>query len=84
MKVIHYLNQFFGGIGAEDQAGVGLEFRAGAVGPGILEHQDVRFTSRTPGGAGGQVHLELEADRIGFVPGGRSGRACNPTWWGGS
>jgi glycine reductase len=39
MKVIHYLNQFFGGIGAEEQAGVGLEFRDGAVGPGKLLEQ---------------------------------------------
>jgi len=39
MKVIHYLNQFFGGIGAEEQAGVGLEFRDGAVGPAKLMEQ---------------------------------------------
>jgi len=39
MRVIHYLNQFFGGIGAEEQAGVGVEFRAGAVGPGKLLEQ---------------------------------------------
>jgi glycine reductase len=39
MKVIHYVNQFFGGIGAEEQAGVGLEFRDGAVGPGKLFEQ---------------------------------------------
>src|SRR4029450_4148597 len=37
MRVVHYLNQF-GGIGAEEQAGVGLEVRDGAVGPGkVLE-----------------------------------------------
>jgi glycine reductase complex component B subunit gamma len=39
MKIIHYLNQFFGGVGAEEQAGVGLEFRDGAVGPGKLLEQ---------------------------------------------
>ena len=39
MRVIHYLNQFFGGIGAEEQAGVGIEFRDGAVGPGKLLEQ---------------------------------------------
>jgi glycine reductase complex component B subunit gamma len=39
MRVIHYLNQFFGGIGAEEQAGVGLEVRDGAVGPGKLLEQ---------------------------------------------
>ena len=39
MRVVHYLNQFFGGIGAEEHAGVGLEFRDGAVGPGKLLEQ---------------------------------------------
>ncbi len=39
MRVVHYLNQFFGGIGAEEQAGVGLEIREGAVGPGKLLEQ---------------------------------------------
>ncbi len=39
MRVVHYLNQFFGGIGAEEHAGVALEFRNGAVGPGKLLEQ---------------------------------------------
>jgi glycine reductase len=39
MRIIHYLNQFFGGIGAEEQAGVGVEFRDGATGPGKLLEQ---------------------------------------------
>jgi len=39
MRIAHYLNQFFGGIGAEEHAGVGLEFRDGAVGPGKLLEQ---------------------------------------------
>ncbi len=39
MRIIHYLNQFFGGIGAEEQAGVPVEFRNGAVGPGKLLEQ---------------------------------------------
>jgi glycine reductase complex component B subunit gamma len=34
MRVVHYLNQFFGGIGAEEQAGVSLQILEGAVGPG--------------------------------------------------
>jgi betaine reductase len=38
MRVVHYLNQFFGGIGAEEHANRPLEARDGAVGPGkILE-----------------------------------------------
>src|SRR5262252_6976229 len=36
MRVAHYLNQFFGGIGAEEHAGKGLEIYDGAVGPGKL------------------------------------------------
>ena len=36
MRVVHYLNQFFGGIGGEEQAGSGLQARDGAVGPGRL------------------------------------------------
>ena len=34
LRVVHYLNQFFGGIGGEDHAGVGVSVKAGAVGPG--------------------------------------------------
>lgn len=36
MRIAHYLNQFFGGVGAEEHAGIGLEIRDGAVGPGKL------------------------------------------------
>jgi betaine reductase len=39
MRVVHYLNQFFGGIGGEDQAGASLRERDGAVGPGLLLEQ---------------------------------------------
>jgi glycine reductase len=34
LRIVHYVNQFFGGIGGEDQAHVGLTVRTGAVGPG--------------------------------------------------
>jgi betaine reductase len=34
LRVVHYVNQFFGGIGGEDQANVGVTAKAGAVGPG--------------------------------------------------
>lgn len=34
LRVVHYVNQFFGGIGGEDKAGVGPEARDGAIGPG--------------------------------------------------
>jgi glycine reductase len=36
MRIAHYLNQFFGGIGAEEHAGKDLEIHDGAVGPGKL------------------------------------------------
>src|SRR5574342_11791 len=39
MRIVHYLNQFFGGIGGEDQASGGLEACDGAVGPGNLFEQ---------------------------------------------
>ena len=34
LRVVHYVNQFFGGIGGEDHASVGVTVQAGAVGPG--------------------------------------------------
>jgi len=34
MRIVHYVNQFFAGMGGEDSAGIGPELREGAVGPG--------------------------------------------------
>lgn len=34
IRVVHYVNQFFGGIGGEEHANVPIDFRDGAVGPG--------------------------------------------------
>src|SRR5882724_2634840 len=39
MRIVHYLNQFFGGLGGEEKAGAPLEVRQGAVGPGLLLEQ---------------------------------------------
>lgn len=39
MRIVHYVNQFFGGLGGEEHAGSGLEARDGAVGPGKLLEQ---------------------------------------------
>src|SRR5258705_2487867 len=39
MRVIHYLTQFFGGLGGEEKAGTPLETRDGAIGPGKLLEQ---------------------------------------------
>jgi glycine reductase len=35
VTILHFMNQFFGGIGAEDQAETAPQFRAGPVGPGV-------------------------------------------------
>ena len=34
LRVAHYLNQFFGGVGGEDKADVGPQVKSGPVGPG--------------------------------------------------
>ena len=34
VKILHYLNQFFGGIGGEDKADIPPQYRAGPIGPG--------------------------------------------------
>jgi betaine reductase len=39
MRVVHYLNQFFGGIGGEEVAQTAPQLRDGAVGPGRLLEQ---------------------------------------------
>ena len=39
MRIVHYLNQFFGGIGGEEQAGSALRETESAVGPGRLLEQ---------------------------------------------
>jgi len=36
MQVVHYLNQFFAGLGGEEKASIPLETREGALGPGRL------------------------------------------------
>ena len=41
LRVVHYLNQFFGQIGGEDRAGVGFSVREGPVGPGILLQKEL-------------------------------------------
>jgi len=35
LKVIHYLNQFFGQIGGEDKADIGFMVKTGPIGPGL-------------------------------------------------
>jgi len=51
MRIVHYLNQFFGGLGGEEKAGVALEVHEGAIGPGKLLEQLL--------GAGAEVVVTL-------------------------
>lgn len=44
LRVMHYINQFFAGVGGEEHAGVGVSVHDGAVGPG-------RALDKTFGGA---------------------------------
>jgi glycine reductase len=46
MRVVHYLNSFFGGIGGEEEAGTPPQVRAGAVGPGQALEQALPEDSR--------------------------------------
>jgi glycine reductase len=46
LKMVHYLNQFFGGIGGEDKANVGPHVRDGAVGPGRVAQQTLGDNGR--------------------------------------
>ena len=46
MRVVHYLNQFFGGIGGEEVADAEPQIRDGAIGPGRLLEQVLEDGSR--------------------------------------
>ena len=67
LRVVHYVNQFFGGIGGEDQAHVGVSVRDGAVGPGrILEKalgDDARVVATIVCGDNFASESEVEASR---------------------
>ena len=40
-KIVHYINQFFAGIGGEEKADIAPEIRKGALGPGLaLQRSD--------------------------------------------
>jgi glycine reductase complex component B subunit gamma len=36
LRIVHYINQFFAGIGGEEKAGIGLAEKDGTIGPGRL------------------------------------------------
>ena len=39
LKVVHYVNQFFAGVGGEDKAYVGPQVKDGPIGPGMAAQQ---------------------------------------------
>ncbi len=41
LKVVHYLNQFFGQVGAEDKANIGFMVKEGPVGPGLALQREL-------------------------------------------
>src|SRR5262245_40176692 len=48
-RVVHYLNQFFGGAGGEEQAGARPSSRPGPVGPGVALQQALGEQARVVG-----------------------------------
>ena len=40
-RVVHYINQFYAGMGGEDTASIGLSTQAGPVGPGLTLQKDL-------------------------------------------
>ncbi len=44
-KIIHYINQFFGGIGGEEKADTPPEVREGVVGPGLALNNGLKGTA---------------------------------------
>ena len=36
IKIVHYLNQFFGQVGGEDKAGMPMQVKEGPIGPGTV------------------------------------------------
>ncbi len=46
MRIVHYINQFFGQIGGEEAAGHPLEVRKGSVGPGVGLQKELGDTAQ--------------------------------------
>jgi betaine reductase len=66
LRVIHYVNQFFGGIGAEDKADMGPSHRPGPVGPGVGLAKYLGAEGRVVGTliCGDNFFVEHEAEAI--------------------
>jgi glycine reductase len=69
MRVIHYVNQFFGGIGGEAAADTPLECREGPVGPGIALQQALGHRGEVVATiiAGDNWMAEHEAEAVGKI-----------------
>ncbi len=46
LKVVHYVNQFFGQVGGEDKADVGFMVKEGPVGPGLALQEELADRAR--------------------------------------
>ncbi len=63
LRIIHYLNQFFGGLGGEEQANHGLELVQGGKGPGLLLQKEEPGLSIAATLIGGDNYLAQDAER---------------------
>ena len=63
VRVVHYINQFFGGLGGEEQANAPIEIRDGPIGPGRLLQQELGERARVVATAiGGDNYLSEQRD----------------------
>jgi hypothetical protein len=46
LRVVHYVNQFFAGVGGEEHADVGVSVKVGAVGPASRRRSSAATISR--------------------------------------
>ena len=81
LRVAHYLNQFFAGIGGEERADVGVSMRPEPVGPGRALQAALGDAGRVVGTViCGDNHIaEREEAAVAAIR--ASSRPCGPTWW---
>src|SRR5579884_4044161 len=64
LAVVHYLNQFFGGIGGEEAANLPIQVRDGPVGPGRLLQQNLGTAGRVVATiVGGDTYVAEQGDK---------------------
>ena len=66
IKIVHYLNQFFGGIGGEEKADAPPAYRSGPVGPGVALARRLRDNGSIVGTVicGDNYFIEHEKDAL--------------------